>query len=147
MVLLYTKLAPCSPLRKQIAANAQKRIDAVSKTKQKTDEKVTKASKGWAQLIARMYEVDPLTCANCGKKIKIITFVTHPEHIRRILRGIGWPTIIPAFDPPPQEHCDDICQLDPNTPDGFPISEVQVHYDAGPDPPFMAEFDPPHWKD
>ncbi len=140
-------LAPSSPLRKQVAANAQKRLDVASKTRQETDEKVTKASRGWAQLIARIYEVDPLTCANCGKKIKIITFVTHPEHIRRILRGIGWPTAIPEFDPPPEEHCDDICQLDPNTPNGFPESEVQVHYDAGPDPPFIAEVDPPHWDD
>ena len=37
--------------------------------------------------------------------------------------------------------------LDPNTPDGFPVSEVQVYYDAGPDPPFIAEVDPPHWDD
>ena len=103
--------APSSPLRKLIAANAQKRLDATSKNRQETDEKVTKASKGWAQLISRIYEADPLTCANCGKKIKIITFVTHPEHIRRILRGIGWPITIPEFDPPPKKHCDEICQL------------------------------------
>ncbi len=136
--------APSSPLRNQVAANAQKRLDAASKTRQETDEKVTKASKGWAQLIARIYEVDPLICANCGKKIKIITFVTHPEHIRRILRGIGWPITIPEFDPPPEEHCDDICQLNPNTSDGFPEPE---HYDTGPDPPAVADIDSPHWDD
>ncbi|MCE5293270.1 MAG: hypothetical protein LLF94_01480, partial [Chlamydiales bacterium] len=44
------------------------RLDATTKNRQETDEKITKASKGWAQLISRIYEVDPLTCANCGKK-------------------------------------------------------------------------------
>jgi len=136
-------LAPSSPLRKQIAANAQKRLDTVVKTRQETDEKVTKASKGWAQLIARIYEVDPLTCS-CGKKIKIITFVTHPEHIRRILRGIGWPITIPEFDPPPEEHCDDVCQLVPDASDGFPDIVEQVQYDSGPDPPSSEYIDPPH---
>jgi hypothetical protein len=139
-------LAPSSPLRKQVAANAKKRLDG-SKTRQETDEKVTKASRGWAQLIARIYEVDPLTCSSCGKKVKIITFVTHPEHIRRILRGIGWPISIPEFDPPPEEYCDDISQLNPNTSDGFAEPEVQVHYETDPDPPFVADIDSPHWED
>lgn len=135
-------------MRKQVAANAQKRLDVSVKTKQETDEKVTKASsRGWAQLIARIFETDPLTCSGCGKKIKIMTFVTHPEEIRRILRGIGWPTTIPEFDPPPEEHCDDICQLLPNTPDGFAEPEVQVHYDTGPDPPSIVDIDPPHLDD
>lgn len=140
-------LAPSSPLRKQVAANAQKRLDTAVKTRQETDEKVTKASRGWAQLIARIYEVDPLTCASCGKKIKIITFVTHPEHIRRILRGIGWPITIPEFDQPTEEHSDDICHLNPTTADGFSEPEVHVHYDAGPDPPSIADIDSPHWED
>ena len=140
-------LAPSSPLRKQVAANAQKRLEVAVKTRQETDEKVVKASRGWAQLIARIYEVDPLTCANCGKKIKIITFAIHPEHIRRILRGIGWPITIPEFDQPPEEHCDDICHLNPTTSDGFSEPEVHVHFETGPDPPTIADIDPPHWED
>lgn len=98
------------------------------------------------QLISKIYEVDPLSCLNCGKKIKIITFVTHPEEILPILRGISWPIVIPEFDPPPEEHCDDICQLHPNTPDEFPELEIQVHYDTVPDPP-IAYIDPPHSDD
>ncbi len=140
-------LAPSSPVRKQVTANAQKQLDTVSKTRQETDERIAKVSRGWAQLIARIYEIDPLTCSSCGQKIKILTFVTHPEHIRRILRGIGWPIAIPEFDPPPEEHCDDICQLVFKIYDGFPESEVQVHYATGPDPPSIADIDPPHWED
>jgi len=58
-----------------------------------------------------------------------MTFVTHPEQIRRILRGVGWPITIPEFDPPSEKHCDNICQLLPNTPDGFAEPEVHIHYD------------------
>ncbi len=140
-------LAPSSPLRKQVAANAQKRLDVSVKTRQERDEKVTKASRGWAQLIARIYEVDSLTCAGCGKKIKIMIFATHPEHIRRILRDIGWPITIPEFDPPPAEHCDEICQLALNAADGFSEPEVQAHFEIGQDPPTIADIDPPHWED
>ena len=87
--------APSSPLRKQVAANVQKQLDIVPKTMLETVDNVRKASRGWAALISRIYEVDPLTCSSCGQKIKIMTFVTHPEEIRRILRGIGWPITIP----------------------------------------------------
>ncbi len=83
----------------------------------------------------------------CGKKIKIVAFVTHTQEIRRILRGIGWPVEIPQFDPPLNYAADDICQLLPNTPDGFPEIEADVHYDAGPDPPYKEDIDPPHYDE
>jgi len=138
-------LAPNSQFRKQVAANAQKRLENEAKAKAEVVEKTKKVSQTWASLISRIYETDPLTCSSCGKKIKIITFVTHPEQIRRILRGIGWPTVIPEFDPcidpePIYESCD----LVPGTKDGFPDTVEQVHYDSGPDPPSSAYIDPPH---
>lgn len=139
--------APNSPLRAQVAANAQKRLTDTPRVLQETTEKIKKASQTWAQLISRIYEVDPLTCTGCGRKIKITAFVTHPEQIRRILKGIGWPVEIPEFDPPYDLKAYDVCQLVPDTHDGFPVPEVQVHYDAGPDPPFIADVDPPHEGD
>ena len=138
-------LASNSPLRKQVAANAQKRLENEAKAKAEVVEKTKKVSQTWASLISRIYETDPLTCSSCGKKIQIITFVTHPEHIRRILQKLGWPTIIPEFDPcidpePTYESCD----LVPGTQDGFPDTVEQVLYDSGPDPPSSAYIDPPH---
>jgi hypothetical protein len=136
-----------SPLRKQLAANAQKQLTAASKAMQETVEKVTKASRNWAVLISRIYEADPLICSVCGKKIKIIAFVTHTEQIRRILMGIGWPVEIPEFDPPYELFTYDICQLIPNTENGFHSFEEQEECDTGPDPPSMAEIDRPHCED
>ena len=150
--------APNSPLRGQVTLNAKKRLSDMPQPMQEAVEKIKKASQTWAQLISRIYEVDPLICS-CGNKIKITSFVTHPEQIRRILKGIGWPVEIPEFDPPYESYeldIYDICQLVPDTPDGFPVLEEQVHYDVGPDPPYVEDIDPPysdnicdssHWDD
>jgi len=42
-------------------------------------------TKRWAELIYRIYEVDPLTCRQCGAQMKILAFITEPSVIRRIL--------------------------------------------------------------
>ena len=78
-------------------------------------DKVKKVSINWAMLIARIYETDPLTCTSCGEKITILSFVTHPEEIWRILRGTIWPLEAPEFDPPYELDHWNICQLMPGT--------------------------------
>jgi hypothetical protein len=39
----------------------------------------------WAHLIRRVFEVDPLVCERCGGKFQVISFITQPRVIRRIL--------------------------------------------------------------
>ena len=39
----------------------------------------------WATLIARLFEIFPLTCRDCGAEMKIITFVTATPSVRAIL--------------------------------------------------------------
>ena len=64
----------------------------------------------WAVLIARIYEVFPLLCPNCGGQMRIIAFITHSAEIRHILNHIGVdsqpPHITPARGPPLWEDCD-----------------------------------------
>ena len=137
-----------SPLRKQVVANARKRPKlSVPPVVKEVSERVEKVSFGWAKLIARIYEIDPLVC-ECGKELKIVTFVTHPAEIRRLLSRIGWPTAVPEFDSPYECPEWDVCQLLPGTEDGFSLEEVQIQREAGPDPPFIeSDSDPPHWED
>ena len=33
-------------------------------------------SKGWAEMIRRVYEVDPMVCPQCGGQMKVIAFLT-----------------------------------------------------------------------
>jgi hypothetical protein len=136
-----------SPLRKQVAANAQKRLGSKPQVMQETAKMVEKASRTWAQLIARIYEINPLICTTCGKKIKIIAFITHSAQIRRILSGIGWPIEAPEFDPAYDIITWDICQLVPDTHNGFPEFFEERIYKTGPDPPYIEEIDPPHCED
>jgi hypothetical protein len=42
-------------------------------------------SRRWAELLYRVYEVDPLDCPRCGSRMKILAFIIDPELIRQIL--------------------------------------------------------------
>ena len=39
----------------------------------------------WANLIRRVYEVDPLVCPRCGGEMRVVSFITEPSLIKRIL--------------------------------------------------------------
>ncbi len=39
----------------------------------------------WANLIRRVYEVDPLVCPRCGSQMRVVSFITEPRVVRRIV--------------------------------------------------------------
>lgn len=45
----------------------------------------------WAMLIARIYDVFPLVCPQCGGELKIVAFLTEADPIQRILIYIDDP--------------------------------------------------------
>lgn len=45
--------------------------------------------RGWAQLIRRVYEVDPLVCPRCRGVMRVVSFITERRVIRRILDHLG----------------------------------------------------------
>jgi len=44
--------------------------------------------RSWAQLIKRIYEVDPLMCPSCGSEMKVIAFITEHDVVDAILRHL-----------------------------------------------------------
>ncbi|MFM8792468.1 MAG: hypothetical protein ACKOFX_08330, partial [Solirubrobacterales bacterium] len=50
----------------------------------------------WAKLMARVGEEFPLECPGCGGDIRLISFITEPGPIRKILTHLGEP-----LEPPP----------------------------------------------
>jgi len=44
--------------------------------------------RSWAQLIKRIYEVDPLVCPSCGSEMRVIAFITEHNVIDAILRHL-----------------------------------------------------------
>jgi hypothetical protein len=45
-------------------------------------------SKGWAEMIRKVYEADPPLCSSCGGRMKIISFIEEPKTIDRIIRHL-----------------------------------------------------------
>ncbi|HVR71713.1 MAG TPA: transposase, partial [Vicinamibacteria bacterium] len=63
----------------------------------------------WARLLARIYEVFPMRCPGCGADMRILAFLTRPEHVVPILRHLNLPASPPRLTParaPPQPTLD-----------------------------------------
>jgi len=45
--------------------------------------------RSWAQLIKRIYEVDPLVCPSCGGEMRIIAFIIDHDVVDAILRHLA----------------------------------------------------------
>jgi hypothetical protein len=58
-------------------------------------------SKGWAEMIRKVYEVDPLCCPTCGGQMLIISFIEEPKTIDRIIRHLKL-TFEAERSPPPR---------------------------------------------
>jgi hypothetical protein len=49
------------------------------------------ARKRWADLLRRVYEVDPLVCPRCAATMRVVGFITQPDTIKRILDHLRRP--------------------------------------------------------
>jgi hypothetical protein len=56
-------------------------------------------SKGWAEMIRKVCEVDPLLCPSCGGQMCVIAFIEEPKVIDKIIRHLKLTFI--AEGPPP----------------------------------------------
>jgi hypothetical protein len=57
-------------------------------------------SKGWAEMIRKVYEVDPLICPHCGATMKVIAFLTDYAVVDRIINHLKL-TFVANKPPPP----------------------------------------------
>lgn len=92
-------LAPNAALRSAVTALAAVPKPASVEADAVTEESaVSRAARyAWALLLARIYEVFPLTCPQCGGAMRIIAFIDEGEAIRKILQHLGEP-----IEPPKQ---------------------------------------------
>jgi hypothetical protein len=84
-----------------------------------------------AQLHARIYEVFPLRCPECGSDMRILAFLTDPEPTGAILRHLELPAAPPRLSPargPPQSAFD--LDADPVTPGARPRTHRRFRPDA-----------------
>ena len=59
-------------------------------------------SKGWAEMIRKVYEIDPLLCPSCGGQMKIISFIDDHKVIDRIISHLK--LTFEAERPPPPHN-------------------------------------------
>jgi hypothetical protein len=104
----YGVLAPNSPLRPAVTALAPMPVatepEPVAKSAVETvaDDPVDTIRRSpahylWVMLLARIYEVFPLTCPRCGAEMRIIAFITEAVDVRAILEHIGEPATPPRI--------------------------------------------------
>jgi hypothetical protein len=76
------------------------------------------ARSAWAFALARVFEIDVLSC-DCGGRLRPVAAILSDAALLRILRHLGLPTDLPvtrpARPPPsaPPSARDDLCQVDP----------------------------------
>jgi len=46
---------------------------------------LAQARRRWAEMLRRIFEVDPLRCPRCGDAMRVVGFITQPHVIDRIL--------------------------------------------------------------
>jgi hypothetical protein len=57
-------------------------------------------AKGWAAMIRKVYEVDPLTCPKCGGRMTVVAFLTEHAVVDRIIDHLKL-TFVAEKPPPP----------------------------------------------
>jgi len=55
--------------------------------------------KRWADLLRRVYEIDPLVCPRCSATMRVVGFITQPQTIKRILDHLQRSTSRPRSPP------------------------------------------------
>jgi hypothetical protein len=58
-------------------------------------------SKGWAEMIRKVYEVDPMVCPECGGTMKVIAFLTDYAVVDKIIDHLEL-TFVAERPPPPR---------------------------------------------
>jgi hypothetical protein len=66
-------------------------------------------SKGWAAMIRKVYEVDPMLCPECGGRMKVIALLTDPRAVDRIIDHLK--LTFAAEKPPPGRGLPDLAMV------------------------------------
>ena len=56
--------------------------------------------RGWAEVIRKVYEVDPLNCPKCGGQMRIIAFLTDFSVVDKIINHLKLSFVAPKPPPP-----------------------------------------------
>ena len=91
----------------KVRAKTRKEAERVGKSKEGVnkfiiieEERPRIPRRGWAEMIRKVYEVDPLLCPQCGGRMRIIAFLTDYAVVDRIIHHLKL-SFVAAKPPPP----------------------------------------------
>jgi hypothetical protein len=67
-------------------------------------------SKGWAEMIRKVYEVDPMVCPKCGGRMKVVGFITEYAVVDRIMEHLK--LTFAAAKPPPSNVFSEVALME-----------------------------------
>jgi len=87
----YSSVVRARRRREAPAQTGTQQVDtpASSAATAPTDPDIRALRRRWAELLRRIYEVDPLVCPRCGATMRIIAFITELRVITKILRHLA----------------------------------------------------------
>ncbi len=74
-------------------------------------------SKGWAEMIRKVYEVDPLLCPKCGGQMKVVAFITDYAAVDRIIDHLK--LTFAAEKPPPSRVLTEVALMAAEESEGY----------------------------
>ena len=93
---VHFKFIPALPLGDKAVSTDQIPVAAEDQPEADLDNRSSTAYL-WAMLIARIYEIYPLICPQCGGELTIVAFLTESDSIQRLLIHIGEPVTPPQI--------------------------------------------------
>jgi hypothetical protein len=85
----YSSVVRARRRREPSPATAAERAGAPTVSVPQSDPKLRALRRRWAELLRRIYEVDPLICPRCGATMRIVACITEPRVITKILRHLA----------------------------------------------------------
>ncbi|MEA2005939.1 MAG: transposase [Acidobacteriota bacterium] len=73
------------------------------------DEALFIPSRGWAEMIRKVYEIDPLICPKCGGTMRIVSFIEDHKVIDKIIAHLKLTFM--AERPPPPHNCEQLLSM------------------------------------
>ncbi len=98
MIHYHGVFAPNSGLRKQIVPKAACKSPEIVELASES-RSCKKQSKGWAQLLARVFQIDVLECPRCQSRMQMISFITESKVVQDILASLKMATAPPKVAP------------------------------------------------
>ncbi|MEK7857672.1 MAG: transposase [Elusimicrobiota bacterium] len=132
----YGALGPKSPLRPLLVASASKGASAARLKKKKEGIKQVVGAKlgSWAACLARVFEIDPLECRKCGKRMIPVAVIMDNDELVRLLTYLRLPTNLPKTKPATEKLIEIFEDGDRGPPDEASQVEPQAELFEGVDP-------------